>query len=718
MFLDSILLSQPESALRQIYCYPKIDKSVEIIFFFLLSIFGSWAIYYWVMVLCFGSSLTDLVSFSPLLLVQIILSFALLRTGVDSFSDRACPPNALADQIPGLSRTSVLTAALLIGAAVPLIWLGFYSEAENAPGYSILWSASLCVVYFILSKSSLRVSPQEPAEITLSPLEGRADYWVYFISMVVVSILAFGRSFPTPDDAYYFSTISYTLAHPESVVLGQDILLGTDTPYTLHPSYRLVGHEVLVAYLSTLTGLEPFDLNYSYLPAIYLVLWFLACRAFFRVMGVPFAGIAVSFCSLLLLFWAGYRAPMQGILNLSFGKNVLDILAAPLLYFAVGYFADRRNFSSWLVLFLSVCVLASLSTTALVVVPISLLIAVFVFFDLIKKNIVPALLSGMALLPIVIGTIYTLAVLYQYPISAGDMLSGKNLSQPSVWGGDLLRALQLVLYLTLPLMALCISGKALYGRLRKFCALGVLTLLSPYFVEGLVHFSGMNMLSWRLHWIFPRVQIVAIFMVLLMLSLLRWRDVFLQGSHRVKLVVGMSFISFFSLLFLSNKHYAFNNHRELAAAVYNNLYGEGAAVRAMLPSKAYVVTSKSNWAVSLHPNPPTFVALRHYLPAYKSSVSASEYAKRARLFSLITTRRGMEGASVQEAVAETLKLCRELGVSSLVISLDFQPGKPGWSNSIPQYVEKLTTNIVSVGYRCSDTPSGLNRVCNLVGLDA
>ena len=533
------------------------------------------------------------------------------------------------------------------------------------------------------------------------------DTLLFLLGAVLFVCQMYDFSFFRADDAYYLNVISSTLARPELPVQGTDVMLGTGSPYTLHPAYRGVGYEVLIALLGDLTNSDPLHLYYKVFPALNALFWLCSWYLFCRTLRVPYPGLAVIVGLLVLLLWTGPHAPSHGLRTLNWGKSLLALVSTAVLFTPVALFVWQKNFASWMLLLLAICSIAILSSSAVFVVPVSIGFACIVLLSVQRSNLRIILLIALAASPIVLLIVYSLSVSLVAPVYPSDGGSGPLRVNGQAFGGVQLQAIALVLLLVLPLAARTVSDGRFQQYILRLCLAGFFTLMAPYLVELVTVVSGMNFLSQRIYRAFPFALLAGIMASIVALNLTAGHSVAAAVSTSRRIAVLALVVAFFGIFIgAMQRDFFYQNRRQAIQPLWDDYVQEAIAARALIKDDAMVAAGKLDAALPILPNPPQFVRVRHYLEFHKLRLSERDYADREFLYNTLKVLSSPQGEDLDTTMTRITASAQALGVTTLVFAAD----SPAVEKQ--QFAERLTARLTAKGYECATTPSASTRVCN------
>jgi len=679
---------------------------------FFVLFWGNWAIYYWLVVLVFDGSYLTLKHCSPIYLLQLALScYYFARIG----------PQSPVNGVPLMSHDSpwdphrvswkqmivaVFCAVMLCGGTVLVI--SHFHWSATGPGYNLFWVILLPVAAYYLYRFATPSIPAASSSLVPSSNAVTFDTLLFLLGTALFVSQVYDFSFFRADDAYYVNVISSTLAHPELPVQGTDAMLGTGSPYTLHPAYRGVGYEVLIALVGDLTHTDPLYLYYRMFPALNAVFWLCAWYLFCRALRTPYPGLAVMASLLILLLWTGPQAPTYTLRTLDWGKSLLALVSLPVLFSSVAVFISQRNLTSWLLLLLSVCSLAILSTSAMFIIPMSIGLSCIVLLSLRWSSLRAVLLIALAASPVILLTLRSLSVSHAAPVYAtGAYLTGPLRVNGEAFGGLQLQAITLVLLLTVPLLARTVSDRRFQQYILRLCLAGYFTLMAPYLVELAAVVAGMNFLSDRIFRAFPFALLAGIMASILALNVAPGRRAveMLSVPRRLAvLVFGATLLAVF--IGAMERDISFDYRRSAMQSFWEDYVKEAIAARALIEDDAVVAAGKLDVALPILPDPPRFVHVRHYLDFHKLRLTERDYADREYLFRTLRALAPPRGEDIQATMDRVVATAQALGVTTLVFAADASTVEE------QQFAERLTSRLNAEGYECATTPSAATRVCN------
>lgn len=694
----------------------KINYFIERATIVAICLWGNWAIYYWIAVLIFDASYINLKAFIPILILQIFLSlFFLLRTDLSftSVNNLTCIP---AKRYPGFILGIpfyVLSASVTLFAVIIALAADHFHWTRSPLSYNLFWAMLLPVslAYLFYSKVS---SSEAPAQVFEE--ENRSnpvDSMLFLLVVMAMAFTLYGTGFPTPDDGFTGHVISSTIANPALPIQGQDLLLNTTAPYSLHPSYRVVGIEVLVALLSEALGLNPLQVYFDVLPVVGVILLSLAAHMFMRAFRVPYPGLAVTVYLLTLLFMANGNFQSVSLRFLHFGKSLVMTTASPLLFFAVAAFMRSQSIQSWVLLLLAVCSVVIWSSTALFIVPLCVGLASIVFLPSIRGGIPVLFSTFLSLTPIFLLLVYCLLVLQQAPVNAvSDVLSTGFLKvNGESFGGLYAKAAILMIVLVLPVIARTIADAKFQTTILRVCMVGIFTVMAPYILESIAILTNLNLLAGRLTSSYPSALLIGVIASIAVTHLNQWAPT-TKAAKSKYVVLCLVLVSYGTLFSLIDIGYTYGESRKSAKEIYDAHFNEALAARQYIPKDSVVAAGVLDDVLPMLPNPPSFISVRHYLDYHKYSLSENEFSSRQYLYNVLKNRLPRKGDSLETTMDLIISTASEIEVDT-VIFLVFS----GYGSSEPdaekaKFISTLTARLKRSGYECSTTASGRTRVCN------
>ena len=703
----------------------KLNYLIERAVLSFICLWGNWALYYWVMVLVFDASYTNLKDFAPLLLLQTFVSFfVFLRTdlGITGAYNHGSTPDRWNFTVSPDKRFYLLSLAATVLAVTIICIVDRYQLSRSSLSYNLLWAMLLPAALLYLFKLATLKDTATLQERASEPSTKTLDIILLFITAAAIAFSLYGTNFPSYDDSFYAHVISSTLANPELPIQGQDLLLGTDAPYTLHPAYRTVGYEVLIAFVSDLSGLNPLYLYLDIFPVVSSIFWILTAYLFMRTLGAPYPGLAVTVSLLVLLFWSGRYAPGMALMFLNWGKNLLMLVVAPLLFVFVATFIRSPGFRTWLLLLFSVSAAGIWSSTALFVVPMCVGLASITFLPSIKRNFRTLFFTLLSLTPFFLLLAYTIVMLDQAPANTSANSTGAIKVHGEAFGNIYIKMLILVMLFILPLAARTLGNPVFRVNLYRICVVGILTVMAPYMTEVVAVVTGINLLSVRLQYAYPATLLVGMVASIAVAHLKPYAGTPANVPARYA-VTAFALIFYGALFGFMEKRYLFGEWRKFTV-IFTDDFDEAVAARALIPNGSYVAAGDLDDILPILPNPPTFIQAKYYLNFHKYFLPEDEFIKRKSLHRTLKIRLPRKGMSLEGTFDWIVATAESLGVSTLVfhtvggrhrpyiVAIGIPKRSAETDAKRAAFVTALTARLRTAGYDCATTPSGRSKVCH------
>ena len=703
----------------------KLNYAIERAVIVFVCLWGNWALYYWAMVLIGDASYVELKQWSPLLLLQIPASLLILfrlELGTEQSQSSRCAPIQLLSGVPQGRRFYLLVLAATVSAAAIVLAVFYFNLSLSSIAYNMLWVLLLpaSVAYLLHFKKPLieTASADPRAETSVQTL----DILLLLIAGALLIVNLYGKNVPTYDDAFYANVISSTLANPELPVQGQDILLNSNAPYTLHPAYRLVGYEVLIALASDLSNLDPLYLYYDIFPIFSALFWIPVAYLFMRNLGTPYPGLAVTVSLVTMLFWSTGFAPGGTLVFLNWGKNAALLIVAPLSFVAVSVFIRYQSMRSWFLLFLVGSAVGILSSSALFLVPMSFGLACLVYLQPKLANIRLLFLTLASLSLFVLLMAYTVITLHHAPSHTAGFNAGYIALEGQAFGGIVSQALVLVMLFLLPLAARTVGNSVFQVQLYKICLIGIFTVMSPYLTELIAVVSGTKLLSWRLYYALPAMLLVGVMASIAVAHLKPYRGF---TTHRpARLAIITMTVMFYTVFFVSMEKVYLFGPRTAALEIFQSDFEEAKAARALIPDGAFVAAGDLDDILPILPNPPTFIQSKYYLSFHKHFIPRDDFRRRDHLYRVLKNRLPREGKGEKESLKWIVVNAEKLGVNTIVfhtvggrhrpyIRTNYiTPRSPETDIERAAFISALVAQLQSADYDCTMTPSERTWVCN------
>jgi hypothetical protein len=132
----------------------------------------------------------------------------------------------------------------------------------------------------------------------------------------------------------------------------------------------------------------------------------------------------------------------------------------------------------------------------------------------------------------------------------------------------------------------------------------------------------------------------------------------------------------------------------------------------MITGNAYVAAGAMDAFLPILPDPPAFISVRHYLRYHKNALSASEYAERKYLQSILARKLPQDGDSMDITMNRIVAIADRLQVTAMVFYAEKPNAFAPPNLERQEFVAALTRRLTQENYHCAETPSGLTIVCN------
>ncbi|MGB1139366.1 MAG: DUF6077 domain-containing protein [Halioglobus sp.] len=698
----------------------RLNQTVEKSVLLLICFWGNWGLYYLVAVLLLDASLADLQRYLPVLGVQVLASVALLwrltfapQTPVEA--RRAFERRSL----PALSRRVLTLAALAAVTGFVIVFaVARYSLTHTALSYNLLWVLLLpvCVLYAVGYPARFTRNAETGPGVVRG--DGLLDVVLLIACILFLAVSLYGTGFHTYDDAYYGFIFSSLLADPAAPVLAADPLFGSDAPYVLHPAYRTVGYEVLLALAGSLTGADPLALYHEVMPAVNAATWLLATYVLLRVLHAPYPGVALAAVLLVMLFWTDGFSLGSSLRFMFWGKSLLFFAAAPLLFVAVARLCDNGGIPGWWLLLLIVAAAQTWSSTGLFLAPFAAGLAVLVFAPLDSRFWRVAALAFAALVPVLLAMACSLLVLAGTEIADNGLNAGIMRVQGHAFGTLPAQVAVLVVVCVVPLVAKYCANGEFDRRVTRFALVAFFTVMTPFLLEWIALTVGSNFLARRLVYAFPLAVMVGILVSIGVELILTGR--LLRGGRSPRLAFVSLVLGLGLLAVAIDRQYLFGDWWR-DTQVFRQDFEEARKARALIPEGAFVAAGDIDDILPVFASPPRFVAVRHYLDYHRSALAPDDYWARKRIFSMLTEKKPLENDTIGSSTARLLHMAERLGVTTIVFQEVWGKRRPPANietaaaapdEDQKRFLHQLKKRLGEGGYTCEVTSSRRTWVCN------
>lgn len=704
--------------------WPLVDR----LFILAVLLWGNWAIYYWTAVLGFNASFRSLRLGLPILLVQVVASAWLVRHWKLPAGCREPAARPAGPLMAGASLVRVWLWA--VGAMVGLSGLAgviWATGISHSPvGYNLAWSLMLppfLAAYALLAGISGDGAAGGGETVVANAWAG-SDRVIFALVCATGFWAATFFGCPGPDDAFYAHVMSSSIAHPDLPVQGQDLLLGTSAPYTIHPGYRASGFEVLAALIADLAHCDPLWVTCDLYPLAGVLFWGVASHVFLRSLGLPVPGLGTAAALALLLFWTAAKGPGIWFGQLHHGKGYLATIVAPLIFGTVAAYVGQRDRSTWLVAVLAVCAALGWTSSAMFVVPASLILATVVYLPWSTRSLPVAAVIGIMAAPaagLIVATSRVVAAAPPRLAGGGD--TGEVLVGGESLGGIRAMTMMFATLLVLPLVARVGCGAACARVVRRLAVVGSLSVFAPYWIEACARLGGVSLLSWRMPWAFPSSLLVGVLACLLVAAAAGGSES--PARRRIRIVSVTAFLAWVFLWgFTGSPPWSPRSIVAIRAQRRRSvepLMDDAREIRALLSTRGPVAAGYVNDLLPILPDPPSFVAVRFYLGYHQGFLSEEEFARRMEVNRVLVHLSADVGCDAEKTAANLVANIRRLGITSVVFAATpaaaaaaqwpyGQHREPMGSVAV---IDAITRGLSAAGFECRDISSGRARVCRL-----
>jgi hypothetical protein len=437
------------------------------------ALLGCWALYSWAAVYL-GLDFHQLLLGLPL---PIVAAGALVRVApVPSFLEVRDTPTA---------PTPAWLAPTTLAVAVVGLF-GWWWGIVPLPV-----SGALAVLHLATLLPASRTQVMPAPELTTADLIAMAVAGV----AAVLATLVLNR--PDIDDAYYFSAILGTLAHPDRPVLSFDTMYGEPGAPIHHLIHRPQTFELLAAAVSRIPGLDAAHTYYVVLPIAFAALTVLAGWLVLTRIAPRSAGPAVLLLVALLLAWGeGHRTwGNYAFVRLYQGKAVFVCALAPMIVHQAFAFCRQATPARWMLLACATAAAASVTSCALIIAPVVAGLALLGAAPLTRPGLLRTLVGLAATTPPLL-----ILVLAKWELShEGLLITGDDIrALNAVTGNGVRGPLALSLALGLPCLLHLARSPAAAGTTRWVGATFLLVLngiSAPLLGDAIA-----AILSWRFYW--------------------------------------------------------------------------------------------------------------------------------------------------------------------------------------------------------------------------
>lgn len=434
---------------------------------------GCWALYAWAAVYL-GSDFQ-----------QLLLGLPLPVTAAGVLFWWARPPRAARRETPAAPIPAGLAFATLAVAVAALF--GWWWGIVALPA-----AAALAVLHL----GTLLPASRTGALPALEPT--RADLVAVGVAAAAAILATLVANRPDIDDAYYFSAIVGTLAHPGLPLLSFDAMHGEPGVPIHNLIHRPQTFELLTAIVARIPGIDAAHAYYVVLPIVFAALTaFASWLVLARITQRSAAGPAVLLLVFLLLAWGdGHRTwGNYAFVRLYQGKAVFLCALAPLAVHQAFAFCRQATAVRWLLLACATAAAASVTSSGLAIAPAAVGLALLGAAPLTRSGLRRAFVGLAAATPPLFVLLLAQRELSAAALSISD---DKLLALDAVVGNGVRGPLVLSLALGLPLLLHLARSAAAAGTTRWIGATFLL-VLNGVSAPLLGNFVA-PILSWRLYW--------------------------------------------------------------------------------------------------------------------------------------------------------------------------------------------------------------------------
>jgi hypothetical protein len=265
---------------------------------------------------------------------------------------------------PAGSAASQGVGALPLAAlGLAMAWVGLLSAGMP---YRIFWWGALPAM-FAAWTWHLRAKPLE-SRVACPRAE---PWWILPAVALAAACVVLVAHRPAADDAFYLGIPATLLRFPQQPVLLHDTLYRLQDSPILLPFYRLANHDVLVAVVSRVTGIDHLAVAYLVLPPLFAALCVFAWAYLLRRL-VPARWavvLPILFACVLLLGEAPHAYGNFAFVRMHHGKAILATCMVPVIAGTALDYARHGGLRAWLLLFAAQVAALGLAASALFVAP-------------------------------------------------------------------------------------------------------------------------------------------------------------------------------------------------------------------------------------------------------------------------------------------------------------------------------------------------------------
>lgn len=295
------------------------------------------------------------------LTVAATLGWFRLRDPAASAGTASTVTGRMAPRVPGASGEPLALPLAVLGLA--MLWVGLLSAGMP---YQVFWWGALLAM-FAAWIWHLRAAPLESHAASASA----PPWWVVPAVALAAAAVVLVAHRPAADDAFYLSIPATLLRFPQQPVLLHDTLYRLQDSPMLLPFYRLANHDVLVAVVSRITGIDHLVVAWLVLPPLFAALCVFAWAYLLRrIVPARWAIVLpILFGCVLLLGEAPHAYGNFAFVRMHHGKAILATCMVPMIAGAALDYGRHGGLRHWLLLFAAQIAALGLAASALFVAP-------------------------------------------------------------------------------------------------------------------------------------------------------------------------------------------------------------------------------------------------------------------------------------------------------------------------------------------------------------
>jgi hypothetical protein len=335
---------------------------------------------------------------------------------------------------------------------------------------------------------------------------GKPDLAVLLAVAVAALLVTLTASRPDLDDAYYVNAIVTALDHPDWPLLMWDGMHGEQGVPISQVIHRPQTLELLAALVARTRAMSADTVYYVLFPAVFSLLFPVAQWLLCRQVDARHAALSVILVFVVTLAWGdGHRAYGNfGFVRLFQGKGSFVTVLVPLITYYGVTFGRAPHWRPFVLLSLAQCAAVSLTSSALVMAPICMGLALLGGSPLSRAGLKRIATGALSAVPVLI----TIVLVRMDLAEQGPLIvRGPLLDVAVVWGESWRAPLALIGVVALPVAA-CRVGLPSTSWLCRYVFAGFLVIVSG--IAGRVFAPlAAELFSWRMAWAFPAPTLVA-----------------------------------------------------------------------------------------------------------------------------------------------------------------------------------------------------------------